>query len=200
MPQTSGKPDTRDPTTNLEDKPNGSQSVVMDRGEKEKLKRERKREKKDRDRTEKDSVKDTAEGEQASISGKDTPVSPVSDSTPKSTAGRVEDVPSPVENNGTRTPTSRKSSRNPWTLFMKTEVSANETEIRGFFGKYRDKVGSTIRIVLAILKYQQIIRVNYPQNQHGKAQKIAYVEFEDENTMKAALEGHAEVGVCLVNW
>lgn len=35
--------------------------------------------------------------------------------------------------------------------------------------------------------------MNYPQNHAGKAQKIAYVEFGDEEAMKAALEGHAEV-------
>jgi len=103
-------------------------------------------------------------------------MSPVSDSTPKSSAGPVEDVPSPVESNGTRTPTSRKPSRNPWTLFMKMQVGADEAEVRGFFGEH----GSGI------------IRVHYPQSIAGKAQKIAYVEFGDEEAMKAALEGHAE--------
>lgn len=166
----------------------------MDKGEKERLKRERKKEKKERERAEKDGVKDTAEGEQASVSGKDTPISPISDSTPKSTAGPMEDVSSPVESNGARTPTSRKSSRNPWTLFMRMQVGANEEEIRKFFGEHKDGVGLTNRTVFVILKHPQIIRVNYPQNFPGKAQKIAYVEFGDEEAMKAALEGHAEVG------
>lgn len=171
----------------------------MDRGEKDRLKRERKKEKKEREREEKASVKDTVEGEQASISGKDTPVSPVSDSTPKSAVGPVEDVPSPVESNGTRTPTSRKPSRNPWTLFIRTQVSANEMEIREFFGEHRDGVGLTNSMVFIMLKYSQIIRVNYPQNLPGKAQKIVYVEFGDEEAMKAALEGHAEVSEYLAN-
>lgn len=47
--------------------------------------------------------------------------------------------------------------------------------------------------MFAVLKDFQIIRVNYPQNHAGKAQKIAYVEFGDEEAMRAALEGHAEV-------
>jgi hypothetical protein len=171
----------------------------MDRGEKERLKRERKKEKKERERAEKDGVKDTAEGEQTPISGKDTPMSPVSDSTPKSSAGPVEDVPSPVESNGTRTPTSRKPSRNPWTLFMKMQVGADEAEVRGFFGEHGGGVRLMNRAVFIILKYSQIIRVHYPQSVPGKAQKIAYVEFGDEEAMKAALEGHAEVGWHLMN-
>jgi len=174
-PQASGKPVPRDSAATPEDKSTGSQPVALDRGEKEKLKRERKKEKKERERVEKDN-KETHEGEQASISGKDTPVSPVSDSTPKSAAGPTEDVPSPVGSNGTRTPTSRKPARNPWTLFVRIQVGANEAEIREFFGEHG----------------AGIIRVNYPQNHAGKAQKIAYVEFGDEETMKAALEGHAE--------
>lgn len=139
-PQSTGKPGTRDSATTPEDK---SQPVTLDRGEKEKerQKRERKKEKKERDRAEKDSVKDAAEGEQASISGKDTPISPVSDSAPKSTGGPAEDVPSPVESNGARTPTSRKPPRNPWTLFMRMQVGANEAEIREFFGEHGVGVG-----------------------------------------------------------
>lgn len=174
--RTSGGPGTRDSATTPEERANGSQSITPDRGEKERLKRERKKEKRERDRAEKEGIKDVAEGEQASVSGKDTPVSPVSDSAPKSTAGPTEDVPSPAESNGAHTPTSRKPSRNPWTLFMRMQVGANEGEIREFFGK--NGVG--------------IIRVNYPQSHAGKAQKIAYVEFGDEEAMKAALEGHAE--------
>ena len=50
-----------------------------------------------------------------------------------------------------------------------------------------------------MLKYLQIIRVNYPPTQAGKAQKIAYVEFGDEEAMKAALAGHAEVSGCPLN-
>lgn len=41
--------------------------------------------------------------------------------------------------------------------------------------------------------------MNYPQSHLGKAQKIAYVEFGDEEAMKAASEGHAEVSGCLLD-
>jgi len=151
-PQASGKLVSRDSVTTPEDRSAGSQAIALDKGEKEKLKRERKKEKKERERAEKDS-KDTAEGEQASISGKDTPVSPVSDSAPKSAAGHTEGVPSPVESNGTRTPTSRKPARNPWTLFMRIQVGANEAEIREFFGEHGAGVGLTNCVGSVILKH-----------------------------------------------
>lgn len=197
-PQSPGKSGTRDSATTPEDRPNGSQSTALDRGEKDRLKRERKKEKKERERAEKDGAKDAAEGEQPST-GKDTPISPVSDSVPKSAAGPMEDVPSPGESNGTRTPTSRKPSRNPWTLFMRMQVGANEAEIREFFKDHGGGVGSTNGVVFNVLRHSQIIRVSYPQNPTGTAQRIAYVEFGDEEAMKAALEGHAEVGGNLVN-
>jgi len=174
-PQASGKPILRDRAATPEDKSIGSQFVALDKGEKEKLKRERKKERKERERAEKDS-KDVAEGEQASISGKETPISPVSDSASKPAVGSAEDVSSPAGSNGTRTPTTRKPARNPWTLFVRLQVGASEAEIREFFGEHG----------------AGIIRVNYPQTLAGKAQKIAYVEFGDEEAMKAALEGHAE--------
>ena len=183
----------RDPATTPEDKSAGSQTVVLDGGGKEKAKRERKKEKRERERAEKDGVKDIADGEQASISGKDTPISPISDSAHKSAAGPAEDIPSPAESNGTRTPTSQKPSRNPWTLFLRMQIGATEAEIRDFFGEHRAGVGLTNCMVFIMLKRLQIIRVNYPLSHAGKAQKHAYVEFGDEEAMKAALEGHAEV-------
>lgn len=198
-PQTSGKLVGRDSVTSPEDKPTGSQSVASDRGEKERLKRERKNEKKERERGGKDGLKDVTQGEQAPVSGKDTPVSPISDSVPKSAAGPTEDVPSPAESNGARTPTSRRPARNPWTLFVRIQVGANEAEIREFFGEYGTGVGLAHRVAFTMLKYLQITRVNYPQNHAGKAQKIAYVEFGDEEAMKAALEGHAGVSRCSSN-
>ena len=183
----------RDSATTSEDKSTGSQAVALDRGEKDRVKRERKKEKRERERAEKDGVKDIADGEQASISGKDTPISPISDSAHKSTAGPPEDMPSPAESNGARTPTSQKPARNPWTLFLRMQVGASEAEIRDFFGEHEAGVCLMDCMVFIMLKCLQIIRVNYPLSHAGKAQKHAYVEFGDEETMKAALEGHAEV-------
>ena len=140
-PQASGRAGIRDSPTTPENKPNGLQPLTSDRVERERLKRERKKEKKERERVEKDGVKDTGEGEQASVSGKDTPISPVSDSAPKPVAGPGEDIPSPVEGNGARTPTSRKPSRHPWTLFMRMQAAANEAEIREFYKEHGAGVG-----------------------------------------------------------
>lgn len=197
MPQTSGKLVTGDPATTPEDRSTGSPSVSFDRGEKERMKRERKKERKERERAEKDGSKDTGEGEHASVSGKDTPISPVSDSAPKPATGPTDGVSSPAESNGARTPTSRKPARNPWTLFVRMQVGADEAEIREFFGEHGAGVGLINYMVSTVLKFLQIIRVNYPQTHAGKAQKIVYVEFGDEETMKAALEGHAGVSGCL---
>lgn len=151
-PQTSGRPISRDSAATPEDNPTGSQSITLDKGEKERLKRERKHEKKERERVGKESVKDTTVGEQTPISGKDTPISPVSDSAPKFAAGLVEDAPSPAESNGARTPTSRKPPRNPWTLFVRIQVGANEAEIREFFREHGTGVCLTNRVVLTMLK------------------------------------------------
>ena len=59
---------------------------------------------------------------------------------------------------------------------MRMSVPATEGELRDFFGEA--KAG--------------IIRVNFPQAYPGRA-KIAYVEFGDEEAMRAGLEKHAEV-------
>jgi len=59
---------------------------------------------------------------------------------------------------------------------VRVSFGVNEVEIREFFGEHA----------------AGITRVNYPPTHAGKAQKIAYVEFGDEEAMKAALAGHAE--------
>ncbi|TFY79176.1 hypothetical protein EWM64_g4836 [Hericium alpestre] len=81
-----------------------------------------------------------------------------------------------TDSTGARTPTSRKPPRNPWTLFARLPVPANENELREFFGEA--KAGIT--------------RVNYPNSFQGRQMRIAYVEFGDEDAMKAGLEKHAE--------
>ncbi|TFY50474.1 hypothetical protein EVG20_g11496, partial [Dentipellis fragilis] len=81
-----------------------------------------------------------------------------------------------TDSTGARTPTSKRPPRNPWTLFVKLPVPANEGELREFFAE--SKSGIT--------------RVNYPNSFQGRQQKIAYVEFGDEEAMKAGLEKHAE--------
>jgi len=91
-----------------------------------------------------------------------------------------DDVKSPVDqgSSGVRTPKTGKPPRNPWTIFMRMtpHLQVTETEIRDFFGEA--KVGIT--------------RVNIPHVFVGKA-KIAYVEFGDEDAMRAGLDKHEVV-------
>jgi len=81
-----------------------------------------------------------------------------------------------TESTGVRTPTSRKQARNPWTLFIRLPNTTTETELRDFFGEAKNG----------------ITRVNFPPPLGGRDRKIAYVEFGDEEAMKAGLDKHAE--------
>jgi hypothetical protein len=84
--------------------------------------------------------------------------------------------------------------------------ATNETELKEFFGEAKDAVGVFIftppRAFLpktdAWASAMQIIRVHFPPPRGGEDRKIAYVEFGDEEGMKAGLEKHAEV--CLVSY
>jgi hypothetical protein len=59
---------------------------------------------------------------------------------------------------------------------MAPQIQVTEAEIRDFFGEAKEG----------------ITRVNFPHNFPGKA-KLAYVEFGDEEALKAGLDKHAEV-------
>ncbi|KAH8115766.1 hypothetical protein DFH11DRAFT_1587009 [Phellopilus nigrolimitatus] len=83
------------------------------------------------------------------------------------------------ESSGAQTPTSKRPPRNPWTLFMRYSVIATESEVKEFFGGAADS----------------IVRVHFPQN-YGKATRTAFVEFGDEESMRAGLERHGEVKLC----
>ncbi|KAK0242204.1 hypothetical protein EDD85DRAFT_876574 [Armillaria nabsnona] len=89
-----------------------------------------------------------------------------------------EAIKSPVtESSGARTPQRNKPQRNPWTIFMRFSVPANEVEVRDFFGDAKDGI---TRITFPVGKF------------NNRMQKIAYIEFGDEEAMKAGLEKHAE--------
>jgi len=90
----------------------------------------------------------------------------------------VDDSKSPGDGStGARTPKSGKPPRHPWTIFMRMtpQMQVTEAEIRDFFGEAKDG----------------ITRVNLPHNFPGKA-KLAYVEFGDEEALKAGLDKHEE--------
>ncbi|KAF9553615.1 hypothetical protein CPC08DRAFT_767388, partial [Agrocybe pediades] len=88
-----------------------------------------------------------------------------------------EEVKSPVVDSpsGARTPKTGKPPRHPWTIFMRMapQLQVTEAEIREFFGEAKDG----------------ITRVNMPHPFAGKP-RLAYVEFGDEEAMKAGLEKH----------
>ncbi|EJU06007.1 hypothetical protein DACRYDRAFT_112812 [Dacryopinax primogenitus] len=119
---------------------------------------------------------------------------PVSDSKPAASTSVPDTTTSPApaadaaspgagrdgaSSTGGRTPTTRRPPRNPFTLFMNriTDLPVTEAEIKDFFGEA--KSGITF--------------IKIPINHHTRQQRgLAYVEFGDEETMKAALVKHAQ--------
>ncbi|KAF5390075.1 hypothetical protein D9757_003751 [Collybiopsis confluens] len=109
-------------------------------------------------------------------------------STPVSATAHIEDqVKSPIEqlkspasvtgtlSGGTRTPKSNKPTRNPWTIFMRMTVSASETDLRNFYSEGVSDGGG-------------VTKIHFPTSTGaGRAQKLAYIEFGDEESMKRGL-------------
>ncbi|KAK0490483.1 hypothetical protein IW261DRAFT_1432305 [Armillaria novae-zelandiae] len=139
---------------------------------KKKEKRERKDKEKERDKS---SAASPVPASPAPPPAKTASPALQKDSTP---ASNDEIIKSPVtESSGARTPQRNKPQRNPWTIFMRFSVPANEAEVREFFGDARDG----------------ITRITFPMGKfNNRMQKIAYIEFGDEEAMKAGLEKHME--------
>ena len=132
------------------DKINGAEKSA-EKLEKERLKRERKKERKQLERAEREAAgKDGGEGSVPTSpappdadtslahaaaqplpkSGKNTP--DVGEG--RSSSAQEDGLLSPAtESTGIKTPTSRRPARNPWTIFMRMVVAANEQEVRDFF-------------------------------------------------------------------
>ncbi|KAH9921545.1 uncharacterized protein BXZ73DRAFT_104427 [Epithele typhae] len=191
------KPGTPPPPASGRETPklNGAPNqAALDKAEREKAKRERKKERKQLERAEreatgggKDDATSPTPNARAEIdlsspppkSGKATPdVAAAAPAAGASGDARADDgVMSPTtESGGARTPTSKRPARNPWTIFMRMQFPANETEVRDYFGGAKDG----------------ITRVNYPANFAGRGQKMCYVEFGDEEGMKAGLARNGE--------
>ncbi|KAF9458002.1 hypothetical protein BDZ94DRAFT_1201831 [Collybia nuda] len=148
--------------------------------EREKAKKKEKKERKDRERAEK------AEREKAETPKPESAV-PASLSAAEnlgkseSEGGRDsprEELKSPVTDAGSgglRTPKLTRPPRNPWTIFMRMQVQVTEPELREFFGEAASG----------------ITKINWPTAYQGRP-RLAYVEFGDEEAMKAGLEKHAE--------
>lgn len=169
---------------------NGAPTTSNEKAEKEKQKKKDKKERKDRERADREAkeAEEPKEGGtiapvtteasarvQLSNSGKATPETPATGADVDSHAGLKS--PTTESSTGGRTPTSKRGPRNPFTLFIRMPVPANEGELKEFFGEAKDG----------------IVRVTCPPGFPGKQPKIAYVEFGDEEAMKAGLEKHAEV-------
>ncbi|KAH7912440.1 hypothetical protein BJ138DRAFT_1083537 [Hygrophoropsis aurantiaca] len=189
-PPAAAKETSKDASTSNQSQPktNGSPAPSSDRAEKEKQKRKDKKEKKDKERAEKETnekdaeeKKDTPAEIQLPKSGKATPVpeAPAIDTAKESTpeADRSTMKSPTTDSAGARTPTSRRPPRHPWTLFVRLQNSSSDEELREFFGG----AGSGVT------------KVHFPAgNYHGRVQKLAYVEFGDEETMKAGLDKNGQ--------
>lgn len=128
---------------------------LSDRAEKDKQKRREKKEKKDRaerETKEKDSAEERAETSASPVdpsptqpkSGKETPVS---DEVAKAPTPDVLEagLKSPTTDSaGTRTPTSRRTYKQSWTLFVRLQAPANEADVRDFFGGEQSGVRETL--------------------------------------------------------
>ncbi|KAL4256868.1 RRM domain-containing protein [Pleurotus pulmonarius] len=163
--------------------PANASSPVGDRAEREKAKKKDKKERKDKeraekaekDRVEKDGPEDKADAPTIDVDAR----TPAEASAAADAVKDADDLKSPATelSSGIRTPTSRKPrERNPWTIFMRMNVAVTEAELREFFGEAKGG----------------ITRVTIPPPFSGRNQRIAYVEFGDEDAMKAGLEKHAE--------
>ena len=162
-------------------------TAQSDKADKERQKKKEKKDRRERERVERD-AKESEHTEAPAKADESTPVAgpksgkatPVNTPTAPSPVPDTNELKSPAtESTGTRTPTSKRAPRNPWTIFMRmnSSSSANESEIREFFGDAKDG----------------IVKINCPPNFAGKTRGIAYIEFGDEEAMKAGLEKHAEV-------
>lgn len=153
-PGRSGAPSPDAPTTSTSPAPaNKTNGVNGDKAEKEKSKKNKQKEKKEREKAEKEAAKEKgAEGEKkesgvaspAAANGEvSTPVEHPSAASPQPGSEGVtgDGIMSPrTDSTGARTPTSKRAPRNPWTLFIRLPVPADETALRDFFQDAKDGV------------------------------------------------------------
>ncbi|KZV86840.1 hypothetical protein EXIGLDRAFT_741512 [Exidia glandulosa HHB12029] len=160
---TPAKPSTPAPAPGSAEKTNGATDPKAAKKEKRK---EKEREKREKEKEEKAAAAAAAKDEKPTVntSVADGAKSPDADA-----------LLSPSEG-GARTPTSRKGPRNPWTLFMKVPPTTTEAEVRDFFNDAKDG----------------ITKVAMPPAPPNRPTRIVYVEFGDEEAMKAGQTKHAE--------
>ena len=151
--------------TPLEPKVNGSDSTSAstpgsaekDKGERDRERSEKSKHKRkdrkdhDRDRAGKDVARD-GDAEGSSGDKKDeavattAPPKPDLDTSSSPAPGSDAGPQSPrTESTGARTPTTRKQSRNPWTLFVRLPSTTNEEDLRKYFGEAKDGVRVSVK-------------------------------------------------------
>lgn len=121
----------------------GSASEKVD---KEKFKRKEKREKKDKER--RDGGASTPEVLASSTPPpSELPVTPA-----ESGQQEMEELKSPAESAGVRTPKTNRPPRHPWTIFMRmsNQITITESDIKEFFQEVRDGV-STATVPMACI-------------------------------------------------
>ncbi|KZT40691.1 hypothetical protein SISSUDRAFT_983006 [Sistotremastrum suecicum HHB10207 ss-3] len=199
---------------------NGTTPAAQEKAEqKKKEKKEKEREKKEKQRVEKEKekqgqpVEKSAEGAEIAAASAPSPAptakSPSGKASGKATPQPRSTAPSPLptastdagklntasadgeplspggasgpESSGTggrATPNTTRHTpqRNPWTLFMKLPAPAVDAEVREFFQTAKDG----------------ITKINMPSGHFGRG-RVVFVEFGDEEAMKAGLAQHAEV-------
>ncbi|KAJ8085862.1 hypothetical protein PM082_004681 [Marasmius tenuissimus] len=182
-------PATQTPTTAHPQSPtvaNGAAGGGGDaKAERERQKREKKKEKKAERAAaaaaEKEKDKEGKEGKEggAEETRTSTPASQPRGHKPQASTGSGaggDEAKSPATD-GARTPRGNKPARNPWTIFLRLTVSTTDADLREFFGEAKSG----------------ITKISFPSTtQAGRSQKLAYVEFGDEEAMKLAFSSHAE--------
>ncbi|KAK7057791.1 Ser/Thr protein phosphatase [Favolaschia claudopus] len=154
------------PASGVNAKPNGA-PVNPEKAEKERQKKKEKKERKDKERAEK-AAAERAAGESGAAS------------TPDGASAKLEaaepEIKSPVTDGGMRTPKTGRPPRHPWTIFMKMSAAlvVNDEDIKEFFGDARGG----------------ITKITLPQVFAGRPQRYGYIEFGDEEAMRAGLEKH----------
>lgn len=127
------------PQTKTNGTPTGPSSDRAEKDKQKKRERKDKKERTDRETKEKDSA------EEASASPVDPPATQPKSGNETPIPDEVSKAPTPdvletglksptTDSTGTRTPTSRRTYKQSWTLFVRLQASANEAEVRDFFG------------------------------------------------------------------
>ncbi|EJD50739.1 hypothetical protein AURDEDRAFT_111933 [Auricularia subglabra TFB-10046 SS5] len=169
---TPAKPATPAPAPGSAEKPaaNGNAGATDAKAAKKEKRKEKEREKREKEKEEKAAAK--AADTSGSASDKPSVDTSVADG---AKSPEPDAILSPSEG-GTRTPTTRKAPRNPWTLFMKVPPTTVEVDVREFFQDAKDG----------------ITKVVMPPAHANRPTRIVYVEFGDEDAMKDGLTKHAE--------